>query len=244
MSRYFVDIAYNGTNYFGYQFQTKQVSVQETLEKALSVFLKLEIKTTGSSRTDAGVHALHNVCHFDIERELDVDQVIFKLNKILPHDIVCNDLYKVEDDKHARFTANHRKYVYKIHTKKDAFSANQSYFFKYGKLNINAINNAIKILMQYNEFDCFCKLHGDNKTTICDIMAADWKVLEDGKYEFHIQSNRFLRGMVRAIVGTLILVGREKLSLEAFKALIEDKDMSKADFSPPGHGLYLVEVAY
>jgi len=244
MPRYFVDIAYNGNNYFGYQIQNNQVSVQETLEKALSIYLKSAIKTTGSSRTDTGVHALQNICHFDFEKDIDTEDVKYKVNKILPSDIVCNKIYVVDDQKHARFSATHRRYIYKLHTVKDVFNAGQSFFYKYGALDIEAMNKAVNYLFDYKEFDCFSKLHADNKTTICSISLAKWKSSKSGFYEFEVQSNRFLRGMVRAIVGTSILVGRGKISPEDFKNIIINKDMSKADFSPPGNGLYLAEVAY
>lgn len=244
MPRYFVDIAYNGNNYSGYQVQNDHVTVQGTLDYALSVLLKKEIKTTGSSRTDAGVHALQNVCHFDWDADIDTEQLAYKLNRILPKDIVCNKIYEVAEDQHARFSAGSRKYIYKLHYSKDAFNEGQSFYFRYGNLDVEKMNQAAKFMFDFEEYDCFCKLHGDNKTTICHIQQAEWIEVKPNYLEFHIRANRFLRGMVRATVGTLILVGRGKITVDEFKDIIASKDMSRADFSPPGHGLYLVEVEY
>ena len=244
MPRYFIDIAYNGVAYKGYQRQRDEPSVQGTIEEKLSLLLKREVLTTGSSRTDAGVHAYQNIAHFESEDNLDVEQIVYKLNKMLPHDIVCNRIFEVEADFHARFQAKSRKYLYRLNYVKDAFSINTSYYFRFGNLDVDLMNQAVRKLFAFEEFDCFCKLHGDNKTTLCQIMEAEWKQVSPGHLEFHVRSNRFLRGMVRGIVGTSILVGRGKITVEEFASIIERKSLQDADFSPPGYGLYLTEIEY
>ncbi|BCY28638.1 tRNA pseudouridine(38-40) synthase TruA [Flavobacterium okayamense] len=240
--RYFIKFAYNGKNYFGYQIQPNAVSVQETLEKALSLLLREQISIVGAGRTDSGVHAKEMYAHFDIVQAIDSPILVKKINSFLPKDIVVFDFIKVDDEAHARFDATKRTYEYDIHTFKDAF-INEGSWYQHQKLDVNKMNEACKILFDYIDFECFSKVHTDVHTFNCKIYEAKWEQNEN-QLKFTVSADRFLRNMVRAIVGTMINIGIGKISLEDFKNIIESKDRSKAGFSVPAHGLYLVKVEY
>ena len=240
--RYFIKLAYKGTNYFGWQYQPDAISVQETLNKALSTLLKTNIDILGAGRTDSGVHAKEMFAHFDYETEIDTKKIVYKLNSFLPKDIAIFDLIKVHDDAHARFDATKRTYEYHIHTKKNAFESDDSWYYSL-PLDVEKMNEACKILFEYTDFECFSKTHTDVNTFNCKIFEANWKQNED-KLVFTIAADRFLRNMVRAIVGTMINIGSGKVSLNDFRKIIESKNRSKAGFSVPAHGLYLTKIEY
>lgn len=240
--RYFIEFAYNGKNYCGWQYQPHSPSVQETLNKALSTLLRTEIDVVGAGRTDTGVHARQMFAHFDYDEVIDSDALTQKLNSFLPKDIVVYRFIPLHDDAHARFDAVNRTYEYHIHTFKDAFDHEDSWYF-FHKLDVAAMNEACKILFEYRDFQCFSKTNTDVKTYICDIKEAHW--VQDGtKLVFTISADRFLRNMVRAIVGTMINIGLGKISVEDLRAIIESGDRSNAGASVPAHGLYLTKVEY
>jgi tRNA pseudouridine38-40 synthase len=240
--RYFIKLAYKGTNYFGWQYQPDAISVQETLNKALSTLLKTNIDILGAGRTDSGVHAKEMFAHFDYGTEIDTQKIVHKLNSFLPKDIAIFDLIKVHNDAHARFDATKRTYEYHIHTKKNAFESDDSWYYSL-PLDVEKMNEACKILSEYTDFECFSKTHTDVNTFNCKIFEANWKQNED-KLVFTIAADRFLRNMVRAIVGTMINIGSGKVSLNDFRKIIESKNRSKAGFSVPAHGLYLTKIEY
>lgn len=240
--RYFIKLTYKGTNYFGWQYQPDAISVQETLNKALSTLLKTNIDILGAGRTDSGVHAKEMFAHFDYETEIDTQKIVYKLNSFLPKDIAIFDLIKVHDDAHARFDATKRTYEYHIHTKKNAFESDDSWYYSL-PLDVEKMNEACKILFEYIDFECFSKTHTDVNTFNCKIFEANWKQNEE-KLVFTISADRFLRNMVRAIVGTMINIGSGKVSLNDFRKIIESKNRSKAGFSVPAHGLYLTKIEY
>lgn len=240
--RYFIKFAYNGKNYFGYQIQPNAISVQETLEKALSLLLREQILIVGAGRTDSGVHAKEMFAHFDIESAIDSPTLVKKLNSFLPKDIVVYDFINVDDEAHARFDATKRTYEYDIHTFKDAF-INEGSWYQHQTLDVDKMNEACKILFDYVDFECFSKVHTDVHTFNCKIYEANWQQ-NGNQLKFTISADRFLRNMVRAIVGTMINIGIGKISLEDFRNIIESKDRSQAGFSVPAHGLYLVKVEY
>ncbi|MBC8591957.1 tRNA pseudouridine(38-40) synthase TruA [Oscillospiraceae bacterium N12] len=243
MQRYFIYLAYDGTNYHGWQIQPNGESVQECLMKALSTFLRREVEVVGAGRTDAGVHASLMVAHFDNEEELEPSAVTEKLNRLLPPDISVYKVCKVRSDAHARFDATARMYKYYVTTAKYPF--NRQYRCRiYGSLDFDRMNEAAHTLFDYSDFTSFSKLHTDVKTNLCKIMQARWTQEDDTTWVFTIQADRFLRNMVRAIVGTLIEVGRGKLSVDGFREIIEQKDRCKAGTSVPGHALFLVNIDY
>ncbi len=241
--RYFLQLSYKGTNYHGWQVQPNAVSVQEVMEKALSTLLREEISVTGAGRTDTGVHASFFVLHFNSENE-DIKPVnlVYKLNSFLPCDIAVQRLWKVTPDAHARFGALSRTYEYIISTEKDPFTTEISY--KYTKdLDLGKMNKAACILFDFDDFTSFSRLHTDVKTNNCKIMQAEWKK-QEGKLVFTIKADRFLRNMVRAIVGTLLEVGKGKMSVENFREVIKAKDRGLAGASAPAEGLFLVNIEY
>ncbi|UQD56542.1 tRNA pseudouridine(38-40) synthase TruA [Flavobacterium sp. K5-23] len=240
--RYFIKLAYNGTLYHGWQYQPNASSVQETLNKAFSVLLNTSINLMGAGRTDTGVHAKVMYAHFDFDTHIDSSKLVHKLNSYLPKDIVIYDIILVADEAHSRFDATKRTYEYHINTFKDAFSQDQSWYF-YQKLDIELMNEASKILFNHIDFQCFSKVNTDVNTFDCTIFEAYWKQ-ENEKLVFTISANRFLRNMVRAIVGTLINIGLHKITLADFNNIIEGKNRDKAGFSVPAHGLYLTEIHY
>lgn len=240
--RYFIKLAYKGTKYHGWQCQPDADSVQETLNKALTMLLKTPIDIIGAGRTDTGVHAQQMYAHFDFENEIDTPQMVHKLNAFLPKDIVIFEILKVSDDAHARFDAIKRTYEYHIHTMKDAFENDGSYQFGQ-PLNLNLMNKACEILFRHTDFECFSKTNTDVRTFNCAIYEAYWKQIGT-KIVFTITADRFLRNMVRAIVGTMINIGTGKINLADFEKILESKDRSKAGFSVPAHGLYLTKIEY
>lgn len=241
--RYFIYLAYDGTNYHGWQIQPNGNSVQETLMRALSTFLRREIEVVGAGRTDAGVHARLMVAHFDYDRELDGVQVADKLNRLLPPDIAVYRVTRVRDDAHARFDATYRTYKYYVTTRKDPFCRQYAWRL-FHPLDFEKMNEAARILFDYTDFTSFSKLHTDVKTNNCRIMHAGWTQAGETEWVFTIQADRFLRNMVRAVVGTLVEVGRGKMTLEGFRQVIERKDRCSAGSSVPGHALFLVDVGY
>ena len=240
--RYFIEFAYKGTNYHGWQMQPNAISVQEVLSNAMATILQDEILLTGAGRTDAGVHAKQMFAHFDCEIELDFAQLVYKLNSLLPKDIVVLNFHHVSETAHARFDATKRIYEYHINTKKNAFQCHDSWYF-HNNLNINLMNQACEILKTHTDFECFSKVNTDVNTFNCAIQTAFW----EQKIEhliFTISADRFLRNMVRAIVGTMINIGLEKVSLPQFESILKSKDRKKAGFSAPAEGLYLTKVEY
>lgn len=242
MYRYFIYLAYDGTNYHGWQIQPNGNSVQEELMKALKTFLREDIEVVGAGRTDAGVHARLMVAHFDFHKSLDCKMVCEKMNKLLPHDISIYKVVPVREDAHSRFDATYRTYKYYITPYKNPFNRNYTWCF-HQKLDVDKMNEAAATLFDYIDFTSFSKLHTDVKTNNCKIMHALWEK-ENGELVFTITADRFLRNMVRAIVGTLVDVGWGKLSIEGFRCIIENKDRSQAGSSVPGKGLFLVDIGY
>ena len=240
--KYFIELAYNGTNYHGWQIQPNATSVQETLNSALSTILKKTIDIVGAGRTDTGVHAKQMFAHFDFDTEIDVPQLVHKLNSFLPKDIAVFNIHKVADEAHARFDAKKRTYEYHIHQQKNVFEKDNSWYYQ-NELNVEKMNAACKILFEYTDFECFSKVNTEVNTFNCKIYEAHWQQKEN-QLIFTISADRFLRNMVRAIVGTLINIGLEKITINDFKTIIESKDRNQAGFSVPAHGLYLTKIEY
>lgn len=240
--RYFLEIAYHGGAYFGWQIQPDAVSVQEVLERGLSTILRKEIKVVGAGRTDTGVHARQLFAHLDLGDTEDVSNFIFKINSILPRDIVVKGMYPVNSDAHARFDALEREYEYYINLDKDPFSQELAHQI-HKRPNIDLMNEAAKSLLDYKDFQCFSRSKTEVKTYHCDVKKAIW-TLDGNRLIFTITADRFLRNMVRAIVGTLLDVGHEKITRDQFKAILESKNRSEAGKSAPAHGLYLTKVTY
>lgn len=240
--RYFIEFSYNGKNYFGYQIQPKDISVQEELEKALSTILREPIKTTGAGRTDTGVHAKKMFAHFDTTQDLS-PQLVHQLNSFLPNDIAVYKIFRVNDDLHARFDATFRTYEYYISLEKNPFTQDSAWQHWRRPLDINKMNEACRILFDYEDFTSFAKLHTDNKTNLCSIYKAEW--MQNGsELKFTVSANRFLRNMVRAIVGTMVDIGAGKIQPEDLRNIIENKNRNSAGTSAPAHGLFLVDVGY
>lgn len=240
--RYFLELAYNGKKYFGYQIQPNQISVQEVIEERLSKILRKQISIVAAGRTDAGVHAKKMFVHFDYEEEL-TSELIKKLNAFLPKDIAVYHLFLMNEEAHARFDATSRSYNYFISPFKDPFSYESAWIFN-RELDVDTMNEAAKLLIKKGDFGSFAKLHTDVKTNICDVREAFWRKNENNQLIFQITADRFLRNMVRAIVGTLVEVGLGKISILEFNDIIEQKNRSSAGASAPAHGLYLVDVQY
>lgn len=241
--RYFITLSYDGTRYHGWQIQPNGDSVQEQLQEALSTLLRQPVEVVGAGRTDTGVHARMMVAHFDWDEPLDGGQLAYKLNKLLPPDIAVQDVRQVSEDMHARFSATSRTYHYYIHTCKNPFLQAYSWQVPF-RLDFGKMNEAAKVLLEYKDFTSFSKVNTDVKTNICDIKEAFWEEVAGGQWRFTITANRFLRNMVRAIVGTLVEVGRGKISIEDVRRIIEAKDRCSAGESVPGKGLFLVEIQY
>lgn len=243
MIRYFIELAYNGSKYHGWQIQPGAPTVQEELNKALSTLLREDISVIGAGRTDTGVHASFYVAHFEVEQQLvDPEKIVYKLNRLLGKDIAIYQLYQVHPDVHARFSALSRTYKYYIDKQKNPFT--YAYAWKVFPLpEITRMNEACHILFEYTDFTSFSKLHTDVKTNYCTILEAHW---EDtgSQLIFTIKANRFLRNMVRAIVGTMLEIGQGKLSINGFRKIIESKDRCSAGTSVPGHALFLYDIEY
>ena len=240
--RYFLELAYNGKRFHGWQIQPNMISVQEVLEKALSKKLQEKIAVVGAGRTDTGVHASFFVAHFETEKAFDLGKLQYGLNHLLGDKIAIYDVYAVKNEVHARFSAISRKYVYKITKKKNPFLVDTSYLYPYD-LDIEIMNKACAILLKTRDFTSFSKLHSDAKTNICDVQEAFWTEENDLLF-FTIKADRFLRNMVRAVVGTLLDVGRGKLSLNDFESVVNAKNRSMAGISVAPEGLFLQDIVY
>lgn len=243
MNRYFIKLAYNGSNFHGWQIQENAHSVQAEITEKLSLLLKEDLNIVGCGRTDTGVHASEFFAHFDTSNTLEnIKEIIYKLNSFLSDGIVIYDIYLVEPDVHARFGAKRRTYKYYISQIKNPFKDNLSYYY-HKDLDVDEMNKACSYLFDYRDFTSFSKLHTQTATNNCKIENAEW-VEEEGIFVFTISADRFLRNMVRAIVGTMIEIGRGKLKAEDIKTIIESKDRSKAGYSVPAQGLFLHKVEY
>lgn len=240
--RYFIELSYNGKAYHGWQIQPNATTVQETIEKALSTLLGTPTSIVAAGRTDAGVHALQMFAHFDYEKPVDEKQLSFKLNAFLPKDIAIHAIFEVPSNAHARFDALSRSYIYRISTQKDVFNYEFAYQLK-RCLDVDKMNAASKILYDYADFQCFSKSKTDVKTYLCDIHYAHW-TSEKNEFVFEIKANRFLRNMVRAIVGTCVEIGLGKLKVDDMHRIIKSKDRGEAGYSVPAHGLYLSKIEY
>jgi len=240
--RYFTELSYNGTNYHGWQIQPKATTVQEVLEDALSTVLNDTIAVVGAGRTDTGVHATQMFVHFDTNTPFEATDLVYKLNSFLPFNIAIAAIFKVQPKAHARFDAIQRSYLYRISLKKDVFTHRSAYYIQQN-LDMAKMNAAAKILFEYKDFQCFSKANTDVKTYNCDIKKAIW-FKKGNELQFAITANRFLRNMVRAIVGTLINIGLGKMEVERMHDIIQSKNRSEAGYSVPAHGLYLTEVCY
>ena len=240
MPRYFIEVSYKGTNYSGFQVQQNANSIQAEIEKALEIFYKQKFELTGSSRTDTGVHALQNFFHFDTDT--NVEDNAYNLNAILPGDIVVNSIFKVDSDVHCRFNALSREYHYYIYQRKNPFLRDTAYFVPY-TIDITLMQQAAKEVFNYSDFTSFSKRNTQVKTFNCTIYKSEWSQ-EGSCIIYKIKANRFLRGMVKGLVATMLLVGKKKISIEEFRTIIETKDCTKADFSVSPDGLFLVKVAF
>ena len=240
--RYFIEIMFDGTAYHGWQVQPNSSTVQEQINQAISTVLGEDINVVGAGRTDTGVHAKQMFAHFDSSISFDGKDLIYKLNSFLKNDISVLRVFEVDDSAHSRFDAVSRKYEYLIHANKNPFLINKSWYF-HRKLDVDLMNEASKLLLNYTDFTSFSKLHTQTKTNNCSVKMAVWEKVND-TLVFSIEADRFLRNMVRAIVGTLVTVGEKKISIEEFVEIIESKNRSKAGASVPAHGLYLVSVKY
>jgi len=239
MSRYFIEVSYRGNNYSGFQVQENADTIQSEVEKAFAVLHRRPVSLTGSSRTDAGVHALQNFFHFDSDEAVH-PQFVYKMNAILPGDIVVRNIYRMNDEAHSRFDAMSRAYVYKIHRFKNPFAEGLSYYYPY-QLDLNLLHRAAAYLKEQTNFYAFSKTNTQVKTFQCKILKSEWEERGEELW-FHIEGNRFLRGMVRLLTATQLKLGRGKLGWEAFEELFV-KEM-KCGFSVPSQGLYLVRVNY
>ena len=240
--RYFIQLSYNGSSYHGWQIQPNAVTVQETIQDALSKLLNTNISITGAGRTDTGVHAFQMFAHFDVDETFDTENLTFKLNSFLPKDIAIQSIFQVNADAHSRFHAIKRSYDYKISLKKNVFLFDYTHYV-HQKLDVDKMNEAANILLEYTNFQCFSKSNTDVKTYNCKIEQAQWKQ-EGNLLIFTISADRFLRNMVRAIVGTLLNIGLSKIAVSDMHKILASKDRSEAGFSVPSKGLYLTEVLY
>lgn len=240
--RYIIHLSYNGKNYHGWQKQHNAHSVQTELELKLSLLLGEHIETLGCGRTDTGVHARQFFAHFDSNKPVDTERLVFKLNQILPKEIAVYHIRKVHDSFNARFDATYRVYEYWITRLPDPFLTDFAWY-QYGILDIDKMNEAAKLLLTHKNFECFSKVHTQVNNFLCDMMFAAWHE-DKHKLVFTIKANRFLRNMVRAIVGTLVEVGRGKLTIANFKEILDSQNRSEAGQSVPAKGLYLTEVHY
>lgn len=243
MQRYFINLSFDGGRYHGWQIQPNAISVQEELNKGLSLILRKPIEVVGAGRTDTGVHARVMIAHFEIEESIDAHQLAYRLNRVMPTDISINDIYSVSDDMHARFSARQRTYRYFVHTKRDPFCRFHSVELHYS-LDFQLMNEAAQMLLEAKDFKAFCKSNHDAKTTLCDVRTARWIQMDDTHWYFEISADRFLRNMVRAVVGTLIEIGRGRMSIDKMRSVIYDGTRCDAGESMPAHGLFLWDVEY
>ena len=254
MQRYFITLSYDGAGYHGWQIQPNGISVQERLQQALSTLLRQPIEVVGAGRTDAGVHAAMMVAHFDVPtaddgdaaalpEEFSTKQLAYRLNRILPRDIAVQRVEAVAPEMHARFSAVSRTYYYYLHTEKNPFLRTTSWETHY-QLDFTAMNEAAAWLLTQSDFASFCKVGADVKTTLCQLTRAEWVQLSPTSWRFEITANRFLRNMVRAVVGTLVEVGRHRITLADFQRIVESKRRTAAGESMPAHALFLVDIKY
>lgn len=241
MPRYFLEVSYKGTNYSGFQTQQNANTIQDEIERAFEILQKNRIIMVGSSRTDAGVHALQNFFHFDYQRPIN-DHFIYKMNAILPEDIVITKLLTVADKAHCRFDAISREYNYYIYNKKSPFLKERAFFFPY-KLDTDKLQAAAGIIKEYTDFTSFSKRNTQAHTFICEVFESKW-IIEKDILRYNVKANRFLRGMVRALTATMLKVARNKMTINDFRKVIEVKDCTKASFAVPAHGLFLSSIQY
>lgn len=241
MSRYFIEVSYDGAGFGGFQIQQNKETIQGALENALFTLYRQHIALTGASRTDAGVHAFQNFLHFDTDLIIEVKH-IYNLNSILPNSIVIQGIYKVPNEAHSRFDAVKRSYIYKMHAIKNPFFEGRSWYYPY-PVNFDLLQAAAYSLLNYTNFESFSKKNTSVNTFDCTITEAFW-VNELANPSFHISANRFLRGMIRGLVGTMLKVGRGQLTMEEWHAIIRSKNEQRVDFSTPAHGLYLSAIEY
>ena len=242
MTRYFIEVAYNGTNYHGWQIQKNATGVQHLLNRALSLKLGDSVETTGSGRTDKGVHALQQYAHFDFHKSINEEQLIFQLNRVLPEDISVKNIFAVTSDAHARFDAISRSYIYNINFIKDPFLIDTSYYRR-GELDLELMNRSSDILKTTDDFESFSKVKTDVNHFRCTISKSEW-VQDGNKLMYSVTSDRFLRGMVRTLVGTMLDIGTGKTSLHDLKSIIDGRSRKMAGRAVPAHGLFLAEVKY
>jgi tRNA pseudouridine38-40 synthase len=240
MPRYFVEVAYKGTAYAGFQIQNNANSIQAEIQKALLIIYKIPFQLTGSSRTDAGVHALQNFFHFDTINPIRVH--IYSLNAILPLDIAIKQIVPVHQDLHCRFHAISREYSYYIYQLKNPFLLQTAWYYPYS-INIDLLNQAANLLLQQQDFTTFSKLNTQSKSNYCQVTKSQW-IQKQNQLIYHVTANRFLRGMVKALVGTMLKVGTGKISIDQFINIINSKDCKQANFSPPSQGLFLEKVNF
>lgn len=239
MARYFIEVAYKGTRYSGFQTQENAVTIQDEVERAFRTLHRLPVTLTGSSRTDAGVHAFQNFFHFDFDPTVH-PQAVYKLNAILPNDIVIQNIYPMPPEAHSRFDASSREYVYKIHRFKNPFLTETSLYYPY-KLDMHTLQEGASFLRTQNDFFAFCKTNSQVKTFECIIKRSEWTE-KDEAITYTVDANRFLRGMVRLLTATLLKLGRGKITMQEFKAMFLNK--AKSGSSVPAHGLHLNRVVY
>ena len=241
--RYFIKINYDGTTFKGWQIQPNDVSVQEEIEKVLSIILNQPTTIVGCGRTDAGVHAKNYIAHFDYEQELP-KKFILRINKMLPSAISITSIKKVNKTAHARFDAATRTYKYFINFKKDPFLNLRSYWIHSYEFNLDKMNDAAQRLLSYTDFTTFEKKGSDNKTSLCKIYDAKWEVIDENQWCFTITANRFLRNMVRRITGTLLMVGLNRITIDEIESALNKRDILEVNIAPPAHGLFLWEITY
>ncbi len=241
MPRYFLELSYKGADYSGFQLQHNANTIQAEVERTFEILLKHKVSLTGSSRTDAGVHALQNYFHFDISGPIS-DRLMYKLNAILPDNIVIKNILPVKPAAHCRFDAISREYIYYIYRQKDPFQKDRAFYFPY-RIDIKELRKAAALVMKYEDFTSFSKRNTQVKSFACKISKSEWH-MDDNLLIYNVVSNRFLRGMVRALTATMLKVGRGKVSLDDFETIIQAKDCTKASFAVPAHGLFLAGVNY
>lgn len=239
--RYFIWFAYHGARYHGWQAQKNAIGIQQMLQNAMATLLREPVAITGQGRTDTGVHARQMVAHFDFMSELPID-LAGKLNQLLPTDIRISQIHEVAPDAHARYSALNRLYRYYIHRTPDPFLVDRSWYLQ-SLPNVELIPDASKMLLQQSDFGCFAKTHGGNHTNLCTVTRADW-VIDTHQLIFTIQANRFLRQMVRAVVGSLLAIAQGKKTVEWWTRLLQDSPERKCGLAAPPNGLFLEEVAY
>lgn len=241
MPRYFLEIRYDGSSFSGFQIQKNSITIQSEIEKAISILLRTSIGCTGSSRTDAGVHAMQNYFHFDVDQSLDPG-FAYHMNAILPKQIAVVNCIPVKKKSHCRFDAVARWYKYVLSNRKDPFLVDRAWFYPY-PMDKDILDAAAALVKQQTDFAAFAKRHADTKTTLCSIYRSEW-IQDDNGWVYHVEANRFLRGMVRGLVSTMVQVGRNKISIDQFKTILKHPDNVLSSFTAPGHGLYLMQVKF